>query len=515
VKRRIRYSPPKGLVAVAPRAWGEEFDVFFGTRKPEALFTEEGSYAVVEICGPLSQRSGWFGDSYEEIGARVAAALESGARAVCLRIDSPGGDWCGALELSRELRAMAKSAGKKLVAFTDGMALSAGYAIACSAEEIVATESATVGSIGVWAAQIDLTAQDAMMGVKVAIASSGTAKADRNPHAGITDESFTRLQAQVDEQAELFFELVSVCRGLPVSKIRAVQGAELFGQRAIAAGLSSRLVNSWAAFLSTEVADMPSKASKYDEAYGLLKQAAEGDDEEAAKKAKKCLKAMDEDGDEKKDEKEAKAKAEGDEKDKEKAKAEAEEKDKAKAAKAEGDEKKDDGKAKASAASSSEFDLAKRVHALEAQNAAKDERAERDALLAKRPDFSPEIVKTLAKASLEQLKEAVETWPKIGSKLGQAAAAAQAGGTRGKGQTGRGSSARADDDDEPEGGRPLSTLSEADYIARKMGEAGEFDGIQFRGKSLVLGPMTPAQARAFLESKDGAAAAKAAEKGMR
>lgn len=509
MKRRIRYAPPKlGLIAVAPRAWGEEFAVFFGARKPEQLFSEEGSYAVVEICGPLTQRAGWMGDSYEEISSRVAAALESGAESVCLRIDSPGGDWCGALELSREIREMAKAAGKRLVAFTDGMALSAGYAIACAAEKIVATESATVGSIGVWATQVDLTAQDAMMGIKVAIASSGTAKADRNPHAGITDESFTRLQAQVDEQAELFFELVATCRSLPVSKIRAVQGAELFGQRGITAGLSDHLVNSWAAFLSTEDLDMPSKASKYDEAYGLLKQAAEGDDEEAAKKAKKCLKAMEEEEPEKKEEKEAKTKAEAGEKEKEeKAKAEAEEKEKSKA-KAEKDEK-EKAKAKASAGSD-DFSLAARLHALEAKDAAKEEASERAVLLAKRPDFSAEIVATLAKASIAQLKEAVETWPKIGSRLGQAAAASQAGGTRGKGQT-----SASNIEDDPEGSRPLSTLSESDYIARKMGEPVDVEGIQFKGKSLVLGPMSPAQAKAFLESKEGAAATKAAEKGIR
>lgn len=463
----MRYAPPKGAVAVPPRAWNEEFNVVFGRAKTEHLFEEEGPYAVVEISGPLTQHAGWMGDSYDEIKDRVAAALDGNADAVCLRIDSPGGDWCGALELSRDLRAMAKKAGKRLVAFTDGMALSAGYAIACAAEEIVATESASVGSVGVWAPLIDLTAQDAMRGARVLVVASGTAKADRNPHVGITDEAYTRLQAQVDEQAEMFFELVAECRGLPVSKIRAIQGADVFGQRGVAAGLTDRLVNSWATFLNAEDSSMGAKASKYDEAYGLLKQAAEGDDEDAAKKAKKCLKAMEEEEPkEKKDEKEAKAKAESDEKDK-------------------------DAKAKADGG----MDLARRLHALESERAAEKEETERNALLAKRPDFSPEVRATLAKAPLTQLREAVEKWPKIGSRLGEAAAASQSGGTRGRSLDETASGPRE---------RDPASMGDEDFIAHKMGLSTEGTGIRSQGKSLELGFMTAAQASKFLADRKAA-----------
>jgi signal peptide peptidase SppA len=487
-------------VAISPKAWGKEFDVLVvgGASTPEPLFHEEGPYAVVQIRGPLSQRSGFFSDSYEDILKRAQAALQTEHSAVCLRLDSPGGDWCGALELARELRAMAKQSGKRLIAFTDGMALSAGYAIACAASEIVATESASVGSIGVWAPLIDVTAQDAMMGVKVAIAASGAAKAERNPHAGITDEAFARLQAQVNEQAEIFFEHVSEARGLPVSKIRALEGAELFGQRAIAAGLTDRTVNSWSEFLTSSegTAMSTSQASKYDEAYGLLKQAAEGDDEEAAKKAKKCLKAMEEEeGDKDKDkdgdkDKEAKARADDDEA-KKAAKAKADDEE-AKAKKAKADEEE---------AKASSFNLAARLHALEAKDAAKEEKATRDALLAKRPDFSPEIRATLAKASLAQLKEAVETWPKIASKLGQAAAASQATGTRGEYQGG------------DDGARGSVEPAEDEYIARRMGAYGMGSGIRRSGRVLELGPMTPEQAKSFLESEQGRRAQSLVEKG--
>lgn len=412
----MRYAPPKGTVAVAPKAWGEEFDVFFGPRAATALFEEAGGYAVVDIHGPLTQHSGYFGDSYDDIRERFAAACESKSAAVCLRIDSPGGDWCGALELARDLRAVAASKGKHLVAFTDGMALSAGYAIACAATEIVATESASVGSIGVWASLVDLTQQDAMRGLRVQVVSSGSAKADRNPHVGITDEAYNRMQGQVDEQAELFFELVSEFRGLAVSKVKALQGADVFGQRGVAAGLSDRLVNSWSTFLTSEGTSMATKASKYDEAYGLLKQAAEGDDEEAAKKAKKCLKALEDEEPEEKEkkDKEAKAKAEADEEEKK--------------AKAAADDKEKEEKAKALAANS--IALATEVATLKAKDAARDAaeaKAKNDAaladLFAKRPDLSEAQRAALAAVPLASAQALVESWPRVVALPGSAASA--------------------------------------------------------------------------------------------
>lgn len=482
-------------MAVAPKAWGEELDfLFFAPEEPRPAFAEAGAYAVVEIVGALSQKPSWCSDSYEDIRNRAAAAMASKCEAVCLRIDSPGGDWCGALELARDLREMAKTAGKRLVAFTDGQALSAGYALACAAEEIVATESASVGSIGVWAPLVDVTAQDAMMGVRVAIAASGAAKAERNPHAGITEEAFGRLQEQVNEQAAIFFEHVSAARSLPVSKVKALDGAEVFGQRGIAAGLTDRLVNSWSAFLSEKDTPMPSQASKYDEAYGLLKQAAEGEDEEAAKKAKKALKAMEE-GDEpaeKKDgDKQANAKAEEEEKAK-KAKAEADDAEKKKK------DEEEKAKAKAAGQAPDTFALAAEIHAMKAERAAEKEQAERAELLAKRPDFGPEVRSTLASAPIEKLREAVEKWPRIGGPLARAAAAGQLGGTRGAGQG------------EPGGD---AAPGEADYIARRMGAHVDGVGIRASGRNLELGAMTPEQARAWLASDEGKRAQALVQKG--
>jgi ClpP class serine protease len=432
VKKRSRPPvriQPKGPVALIPKAWGADFpfSLFATDDEPEA-FTVEGAYAVVTVAGPLCQKADFWGgcDTYDAIRERLAEAFASDAEAVCLRIDSPGGDYAGALERARDIREMSDESGKPLVAFTDSQALSAGYAIACAADEVVGTPSAQFGSVGVWAPLVDITAQDRMVGAKIAIIASGSAKADRNPHVPMTEASVARLQASVDEQALLFFTLVSEMRGVSVSAVRALDGADVFGKATVAAGLCDRIVNSWPAFLSEGIPMAKkvatSQASKIDEAMGILHKAAEEGDEDEKKKAKKMLKAVEEDGGEEKKE------------DEEEAKAKAAEEEKRCKAKAEEDKKKDE-EAKAMAASN--LSLAREVQELKAAEAARSkaeadakETAARAALFAKRPDFPEGVRKALARVPLADLEEAVKSWPRASADPNAAASAMTPGGTQ-------------------------------------------------------------------------------------
>lgn len=395
-KRRAKYTPPHGApVAVAPKAWGVDFDLFAGGDVDAPKFDEIGDYAVVTICGPMTKSSSWWGESYEDIRERAEAAFASGCAKVCLKIDSPGGDLAGCFELAHDLRAMAESTGKILDAFTDGDCCSGAMALASAATgEIVATPQAFLGSVGVWAALVDMTAANAMYGVKVVVASSGEHKADWNPNVPMTEEAFNRLQAQVVAQADLFFALVSSNRpGVSVETLRDLKGAAPFGEAALSVGLCDRLVPSWSAFLSGDDAmSVKSKGSKYDEAMGALRAAAEEDSEDG-KKAKKALKAIES----------------GDESDEDKEKREKEET----ARKAEESAEKERAQATIT-------DLARQVQTLTANNAERDRRekaeaetARRTVLFAKRPDFGPEVRAALEKLPIEELEKAVQTFPRV------------------------------------------------------------------------------------------------------
>lgn len=452
------------------KAWGDDFEIMlFGADEPRPPFVIEGGYAVIEICGPLAQTGGYWGESYDEIRTRAVAAFASAAPSVCLKIDSPGGDYGGALELSGELRAMALASGKSLKSFTKGMALSAGYALACAGSEIVMTPSAQVGSVGVWAPMVDVTVQDAMYGVKYAVASSGKAKNDRNPHTGITDEAFARLQAQIDDMALHFFTLVADQRpALSVPDVKALEGAEFFGVRGVNAGLADRIVNSWQAFLDNEEGSpMAVKASAVDEARGLLQKASEGDDDDA-KKAKKLLKAFEEPSEEDKKKKE--------------------DDEKAAAAKAEDDKKKEDD---AKALASNAVALATEVANLRAKDAARDladakakATAELDGLFAKRPDLSEAQRKALSAIPFAQAEALVASWPRVSAQPGAAAKAMTAAVTGGE---------------IPTGGPVLRhTDEERAILARLDVKSGPAPRAEMRAGNFTTPFMTPEQAHARL-----------------
>jgi len=67
-------------------------------------------------------------------------------QAIVLAVDSPGGEVAGANELAQLDRDAAEQ--KPVVAFVGGLAASAAYWLIAGATEIVASETAILGSIG-------------------------------------------------------------------------------------------------------------------------------------------------------------------------------------------------------------------------------------------------------------------------------------------------------------------------------------------------------------------------------
>lgn len=478
-------------MALAPRAWGAEFEIVKFGVEGKSLFEACGEYAVVDVKGPLEQHAWFFADSYDSIRARVAAALASDAAAVCLRINSPGGDFAGAIELSRELRTMAQTAKKALVAFTDSSALSAAYALACACSEIVITPSASVGSIGVWAPLVDETAKDAAQGLAILIVASGTRKADRNPHMGITEGAIAGLQAQIDTMAGLFFDHVSQARGMPREGVESLQGAELFGAEAVTLQLASRIVNSWGDFLTlNEGRAMAKSFGENKKAYReALAKTAEGDDEDA-KAARKALAAFEkEDADEKAADDAEKEKAAAKSADDDAAAKAAADDDKEKEAKAAADEK--EAKAAASAgrvaaSSPATMAMAARLQALEAKEARRDEADARAKALAGRPDFSPEVKAFVDSLSLADALKACKNLPRGSVQSPAVASAVTPGGTRGLGQGEGGAE-----------GEP--TEEEATFIREKMYGKDTVAGVEHKGRTSTFAFMTPDQAQAALK----------------
>jgi signal peptide peptidase SppA len=194
------------------------------------------SVAVLPVCGVICQRMDLMsefsgGCSTERLGKDLDALLKDDeVGAICLDVDSPGGNYAGTPELAEKI--FQSRGTKPIVAVANSMAASAAYWIASACDELVVTPSGQVGSIGVLAVHTDRSAANEEEGVKPTYVTYGKYKAEFNPDNPLSDEALAELQSQVDEAGETFVKAVAKQRGCSQTKVR-----EEFGQgRMFAAG---------------------------------------------------------------------------------------------------------------------------------------------------------------------------------------------------------------------------------------------------------------------------------------
>lgn len=206
-------------------------------KRPYAL---ENGIATIPVYDALANRTedAWFfGSSYEGLRETIGAALDDPeCKAILLDVNSPGGEAAGAMETSAFIR---MSAGRKpCVAFVDGMACSAAYALACGAQEIVAAPSATLGSIGVVTLHLDVSKMLDKFGVTPTLLHSGKFKTDGFPTKPLESDAAQRIQATLDEHYSHFTTTVGANRPMVGAKgARKTEAGVFVGSQALSAGL--------------------------------------------------------------------------------------------------------------------------------------------------------------------------------------------------------------------------------------------------------------------------------------
>ena len=89
-------------------------------------------------------------DSFcKKIETSFSPILHKNLKAVCLKINSPGGSPVQCEIIAKKIQSLSDSTGVPVYAFVEDVAVSGGYFIACGAQEIYASESSSVGGIGV------------------------------------------------------------------------------------------------------------------------------------------------------------------------------------------------------------------------------------------------------------------------------------------------------------------------------------------------------------------------------
>lgn len=195
----------------------------------------EGS-AVIPVVGPLFRYANIFtaisgASSYEILAKDFNSALENpDVHSIILDIDSPGGEVNGCAEFASMIF---EARGKKpIIAYASGDAASGAYWIASACDQIIASETSMLGSIGVVAVYRGSKDESVLE-----IVSSQSPYKRLDPSS---KDGKSRLQSRIDDLATVFIESIAKHRGVdPPTVIKDFGGGDVFiGKNAINSGLA-------------------------------------------------------------------------------------------------------------------------------------------------------------------------------------------------------------------------------------------------------------------------------------
>lgn len=205
--------------------------------------TERDGVAIIPVTGPLFRYANLFtaisgATSYEMLAQDFTAALENPEiSAIILNIDSPGGEVNGCAELASMI--FGARGQKPIIAYASGDAASGAYWIASAADEVVASETSGLGSIGVVGVYRGAR-QDKNVPATIEIVSSQSPNKRLDPES---DHGRGKLQARIDAMAEVFVNTVARNRGVEPERVLEQFGGGdiLIGKMAVTAGLADRI----------------------------------------------------------------------------------------------------------------------------------------------------------------------------------------------------------------------------------------------------------------------------------
>lgn len=204
----------------------------------------ENGVACIPISGVIGRKLSLIEKGYgccdvEDICDELEEAEnDETVNCIVLDIDTPGGMVSGTPELADKIAGCSKP----VYAFTAGSIASAGYWLSAGCSAIYATKSATVGSIGVYCASLDVSRALEAQGVKVDMFSSGQYKGMGYPGIPLSESQKALLQSEVDGIFQEFKSHVTNYR--PSVQDEDMQGQCFSAKDALAKGLIDEIVTS-------------------------------------------------------------------------------------------------------------------------------------------------------------------------------------------------------------------------------------------------------------------------------
>lgn len=257
-------------------------------QKKEQGYEVINNTAIIPIEGVIAKRMNLFtqisgGVSTHLIERDIRNALnDSSVEKIILYIDSPGGTIDGTFELANFI--FDNRGQKSIIAYTDGMMLSAAYAIGAAADAVfISGDTTSVGSIGIVAAHEDISKYEENIGIKTTEIYSGKFKRIASQHAPLSDEGRKTIQDDVDYLYSIFINEVAKFRGTTSEDVLTRMSTDVrrifIGHQAITAGLVDnaatleRLINSAEAHksVSSQAIELDLQTQKKEEEKPLKK----------------------------------------------------------------------------------------------------------------------------------------------------------------------------------------------------------------------------------------------------
>ncbi len=204
-------------------------------------FVKSGpTVAVVRLNGMIAAAGR--GNALNDAG--LAPILERAFRrgkpkAVALVINSPGGSPVQSSLIAARIRRLARERNVRVYAFTEDVAASGGYWLACAADEIWVDAASIVGSIGVVSAGFGFSDFIARHGVERRVHTSGRSKSMLDPFRAEKPEDIARLNAWQEQIHDTFIDHVRSRRGTRLADDPDLFTGDIWiGDKAVELGLA-------------------------------------------------------------------------------------------------------------------------------------------------------------------------------------------------------------------------------------------------------------------------------------
>ncbi len=198
--------------------------------------------ALIEVRGEIAAGAE---ASAENLIPGIKTAFEDeGAKAIVLRINSPGGSPVQAGIINDEVRRLKKLHNKKVYAVVEETCASGAYYIAVAADEIYADKASVVGSIGVLMDSFGATGLMDKLGVERRLLTAGENKGIGDPFSPLGPKQRAYIQTMIDQIHRQFIAVVKQGRGARLKETPEMfSGLFWNGEQAQAMGLVDKLGN--------------------------------------------------------------------------------------------------------------------------------------------------------------------------------------------------------------------------------------------------------------------------------